>query len=112
DLAERARAAGTLLLCAPGTMATARFQWLKQLIDEGAFGNLTVATGQMGNLGPASWSEYTGDPRVFYSRSVGPVLDLGVYVLHAITGLFGVAKRVQAFAGIAIPERVVSIPRL
>jgi len=40
------------------------------------------------------------------------MLDTGVYVLHAITGLLGPAKRVGAFDGIAIPHRTVTIPRL
>ncbi|MEZ4499885.1 MAG: hypothetical protein R2839_07350 [Thermomicrobiales bacterium] len=93
-------------------MATGRFQWIRRLIDGGAFGTLTVASGQMANLGPAAWKEYTGDPGVFYSAGVGPVMDTGVYVLHGMTGLLGPAKRVQAFAGITIPQRTVTIPRL
>ena len=111
-LAERARNAGKLLLCAPATMVSDRFQWIKQLIDDGRLGRLTVGTGQMTNLGPAGWRGYTGDPAVFYSKGVGPVVDTAVYVLHALTGLFGPAKRVQAFSGIGIPEREVLIPRL
>jgi predicted dehydrogenase len=63
-------------------------------------------------MGPAAWNDYTGDPAVFYSKDVGPMLDTGVYVLHAITGLLGPAKRVQAFGGIAIPHRTITIPRL
>jgi predicted dehydrogenase len=64
----------------------------------------------MANMGPASWRDYKGDPAVFYSPSVGPALDLGVYLLHAITGLFGPARRVEAFGGICIPQRNVLIP--
>jgi len=101
---------GRLLLCAPAVMATRRFRWLKTLLDDGAFGRPTLATAQMANMGPAGWADYTGDPAVFYTKDVGPLLDTGVYVLHAITGLFGPATRVQAFGGIAIPERTVSIP--
>jgi predicted dehydrogenase len=112
ELAERAGKAGKLLLCAPATMATDRFQWLKRLIDEGRIGTPTVGTGQMVNMGPAGWRGYTGDPAVFYSKDVGPVLDTAVYVLHGMTGLFGPAKRVQAFSGTAIPKRQVLIPRL
>ncbi|MCC6945392.1 MAG: Gfo/Idh/MocA family oxidoreductase [Thermomicrobiales bacterium] len=111
-LARQAAKDGLIFLCAPATMATGRFQWLKSLIDNGAFGQLTVATGQMVNMGPAGWKDYTGDPRVFYSAAVGPVLDTGVYVLHGITGLLGPARRVQAFAGIALPERISTIPRI
>lgn len=111
-LAAKAANAGLTFLCAPAVMATGRFQWIRRLIDGGAFGTLTVASGQMANLGPAAWKEYTGDPGVFYSAGVGPVMDTGVYVLHGMTGLLGPAKRVQAFAGITIPQRTVTIPRL
>jgi predicted dehydrogenase len=111
-LVERAKQNGLVYLCAPATMATDRFQWIKGFMAEGRMGTPTVATGQMANLGPANWRQYTGDPSVFYKKGVGPILDIGVYVLHGITGLFGPAKRVQSFAGISIPERTVLIPRL
>lgn len=101
-----------LLLCAPAVMATGRFRWLKQLFADGRLGQPHLAVGQMANTGPAGWRAYTGDPAVFYSKDVGPMLDTAVYVLHAITGLMGPAKRVEAFGGIAIPERKVLIERL
>src|SRR5215217_2165344 len=44
------------------------------------------------------------------SHSLGPALDTGVYILHAITGLFGPARRVEAFGGVSIPRRNVLIP--
>ncbi len=111
-LIAHAKLRDRLLLSAPAVIATLRFQWIKEFIDAGRIGRLTLATAQMGNMGPAGWRQYTGDPAVFYSEGVGPVLDIGVYSLHAITGLFGPAKRVQAFGGITIPERKVLIPRL
>jgi predicted dehydrogenase len=101
-----------LLLCAPAVMATGRFRWLKQLFAEGPLGQPHLAVGQMANMGPAGWRAYTGDPGVFYSKDVGPMLDTAVYALHAITGLMGPAKRVEAFGGVAIPERKVLIERL
>jgi predicted dehydrogenase len=61
-------------------------------------------------MGPAAWREYKGDPAVFYGPSVGPALDTGVYILHAITGLLGPARRVEAFGGVSIPQRNVLIP--
>jgi len=110
-LIAHAGRAGNLLLCAPAVMVTDRFRWIKRLIQEGQIGAPTLATAQMANMGPAGWSDYTGDPGVFYKKGVGPLLDIGVYSLHGITGIFGPAKRVQAFGGIAIPERTVTIPR-
>jgi predicted dehydrogenase len=101
-----------LLMCAPAVMATKRFRWLKKVLDEGRIGEPTLAVSQMANMGPAGWRGYTGDPAVFYAENVGPVLDTGVYSLHTMTGLLGPAKRVQAFGGIAIPQRNVLIERL
>jgi predicted dehydrogenase len=111
-LIAHAKERDRLLLSAPAVMATVRFRWLKKIVEAGRIGRLTLATAQMANMGPAGWRAYTGDPAVFYAANVGPVLDIGVYSLHAITGLFGPAKRVQAMGGIAIPERNVLIPRL
>ncbi len=101
-----------LLLCAPAVMATKRFNWIKQILADGRLGSPTLAVAQMANMGPAGWRAYTGDPAVFYAENVGPILDTGVYSLHAMTGLLGPAKRVEAFGGISIPERDVLIERL
>ncbi|MGH2557660.1 MAG: Gfo/Idh/MocA family protein [Thermomicrobiales bacterium] len=111
-LIEHAKRKKRLLLVAPAIMATTRFGWLRQLLDAGQIGQPTLATAQMANMGPAGWRGYTGDPAVFYTAGVGPLLDTGVYVLHGITGLYGPAKRVQAFGSVAIPKRKVLIPRL
>lgn len=99
-----------MLLCAPGTMVTPRFRWLKALLADERIGRPTLATAQIAGMGPAAWRRYTGDPAVFYSETVGPLIDTGVYLLHGITGLFGPARRVQALGGIAIPRRKVLIP--
>lgn len=99
-----------LLLCAPAVMATTRFRWLREMIRDGQLGRPTLATAQMANMGPAAWRDYKGDPAVFYAPGVGPLIDTGVYSLHAVTGLLGPARRVSAFGGIAIPQRRVLIP--
>jgi predicted dehydrogenase len=112
SLIEYAADRNLLLLGAPAVIQTRRFRWLKELIDAGRIGRLTLAVAQISSMGPAGWRVYTGDPAVFYTPDVGPNIDLGVYGLHAITGLFGAAKRVQAFGGITIPKRKVLIPRL
>jgi predicted dehydrogenase len=110
DAINLARTRGLTLLCAPAVMTTNRFRWLKERLGGGWLGRPTLAVGQMANMGPASWLDYKGDPAVFYSEAVGPALDTGVYILHAVTGLLGPARRVEAFGGIAIPHRNVLIP--
>jgi predicted dehydrogenase len=111
-LIAHAKKRGKHLLVAPAVMASNRFRWLRDVLGNGRLGKITFATGQYGTMGPAGWRQYTGDPGVFYKKGVGPVLDLGVYPLHGITGLIGPAKRVQAFGGVQIPERKVQIKRL
>ena len=99
------------LMCAPAILVTNRFRWLSGLVRDGEIGTPKLALAQIAGMGPAAWRDYTGDPRVFYGPGVGPMIDTGVYVLHAITGLLGPAKRVQAMGGIAIPKRTILIDR-
>lgn len=112
ELIDRAKEAERLLLCAPAAMATPRVREMQRLIAEGAIGRPTHAFARLGTMGPAGWADYTGDPAVFYGPGVGPAIDLGVYLITTITGLFGPATRVQAMGGILIPERISTIPRL
>lgn len=109
ELEALAKANDVVLLCAPAPMASSRFRWLKESVNE-LIGEPFLAIGRMANMGPAAWKEYAGDPSVFYTEMVGPMLDTGVYLFHTLTGLFGPAKRVVASGGIAIPERFVTIP--
>ncbi len=94
-----------LLLCAPATTVTNRWQLVERLVKGGELGRPTLVTGGHSSMGPAGWRGYTGDPEPFYSPEVGPILDLGVYLLHAMTSLFGPALRVLASGRIAIPQR-------
>lgn len=103
---------GRKLISAPAMMVTGRFRWMKQLVDSRELGRPIAIKAHMGGMGPAAWAEYLGDPRVFYQEGVGPLIDLGVYMLHAMTGLLGPTRRVQAVGGITIPQREITIPRL
>lgn len=102
DLLARAR--GRTFLCAPAMMATTRFRWLAEYLAAGEIGVPHLALANLASLGPSVWHP---DPAVFYGPGVGPLVDTGVYLLHAITGLFGPALRVQAMGGIAHAERIV-----
>lgn len=104
DLIACAR--GRMFLCAPAMMATTRFRWLRDYLRAGRIGTPHLVTAQLVSLGPALWHP---DPAVFYGPGVGPLVDTGVYLLHAITGLFGPARRVQAMGGVAHPERTVRL---
>lgn len=111
ELSAIADAQGRQLFCAPSTLVTARFRWIRRMLDSGELGEPWFAKVSIGNMGPAAWASYLGDPRVFYRKGVGPLIDTGVYMLHTITGLLGAAKRVHAVGGIVYPERPLLIER-
>ena len=96
-----------LLLCAPATAATRRFQWLAEIVASHRYGRLTLAVAHHADPGPAAWREYTGDPTPFYGPGIGPVIDHGLYRLHGMTALMGPVGRVQAMGAIGRAERVV-----
>ena len=111
ELTALAERKGRRLISCPATMVTARFRWLRKLVDERELGRPIMIKAQIAGMGPAAWADYIGDPRVFYRQGVGPLVDTGVYMLHGMTGLLGPAKRIQAVGGITIPNREISIPR-
>lgn len=105
ELVEIARQQGKSFFCAPATLVTGKFKTIKQFIGEGRIGTPIFARAEFSGLGPAAWRTYIGDPKVFYTPGVGPMIDMGVYGLTVLTGLFGPAKRAQAVGGILVPHR-------
>lgn len=102
---------GLILFCAPAMAVTARMTWLKAFIESGKIGRPYFIKSHHAGMGPASWRTYSGDPRVFYTAQVGPLIDLGVYQLHAMTHLFGPATSVSSTGGIMNAERTLLQPR-
>jgi predicted dehydrogenase len=102
---EAARERNLLLACAPPVMLSAANQRVKELIGRGAIGRVNFVRARHSHGGPANSRNWTGDPTWFYKPGAGPILDLGVYAFHTLTGILGPARRVTAFAGIAMPER-------
>jgi predicted dehydrogenase len=111
ELVRMADEKGLQFFCAPAMMVTARMMWLKELLAEGKIGKPYFIKSHHAGMGPASWRTYSGDPRVFYTPKVGPLIDLGVYQLHAMTGLFGPAKQISAYGGIMNEQRTLLQPQ-
>lgn len=112
ELIAIAEAHGKAFFCAPATLVTGKFRTIRQYIDEGKIGDPVFARAEFSGLGPAAWREYLGDPKVFYTPSVGPMIDMGVYGLTVLTGLLGPVKRVSAVGGILVPHRTVLVNHL
>ncbi len=115
DLIARAAAKGVKLVASPGEMLNPRLQRIKQLIDEDALGRLTwaVTGASFGRYHEQEASVRHGDDPLtninpawyFRKPGGGPLYDMTVYGLHAMTGVLGPAKQVTAFSGVRIHER-------
>ncbi len=114
-LIDAAKAKGVKLVSSPGELINPRLQRIKELVDEGALGTLTWAvtgatfgqyhenetrvrggTDPLTNVNPAWYFRKPGG---------GPLFDMTVYGLHALTAVVGPAKRVTALSGVRIKER-------
>jgi predicted dehydrogenase len=92
--AERSRL-DRVLVCAPCVMLFPQVRYAQTLLAEGALGTITAARGY-GHGGVPPWGGYMSDPSPFFAAGGGPAFDMGVYPLHALTGLLGPAQRVTA----------------
>jgi len=106
-MVQEARGRSLKLACAPPLMLTPLNQKLKELIGQGVIGKVCFVQAHGSHRGPERFGDRYTDPTWFYKPGAGPVFDLAVYQLHTLTGVLGPAKRVTAFSGVAIPERVI-----
>jgi predicted dehydrogenase len=114
ELIELASARGLKIVASPGEVLRPEHQQVKQLIAEGALGQLCWA------VCGAAFGRYheqeefrTGDDALsnvdpswyFRKPGGGPLYDMTVYALHALTTILGSAQRVTALSGTRIKER-------
>jgi predicted dehydrogenase len=108
DLIERARSRGLLIVCAPPDMLHEPYARAKELVSSGTIGRVAFARVHSSHAGPGGGPNgWESDPSWFYREGSGPLLDMGVYGIHEITGILGPAKRVVAFSGITDAVRTV-----
>ena len=114
NLIELAQKKGVKLVSSPGEMLRPINQRIRQLILEGELGQLTwaVAGSAFGQYHEKESVRHGEDilsninPAWYYRKpGGGPLYDMTVYGLHALTGILGPAKRVTAFSGVRISER-------
>ena len=95
-----ARDADRVLVCAPHILLSPTYRELHHRVHTGVIGTPVLARARYGWSGPW-WGPW------FYQRGGGALFDLGVYNLTSLCGFLGSVRRVTAFVGTAIPERVV-----
>lgn len=106
-LAREAEQRNLKLVCAPCVMLFPQVLYAQTILREGTLGNVFSARAY-GHGGVPPWLGYTSDPAPFFAKGGGPALDMGVYPLHALTGLLGPVKRVTAFTAKAQESFVVA----
>ena len=93
---------------APGSAATDRVRWLKDLAASGRLGKPTLAVAHHADPRPGRVARVHRRPDAVLPRGRRAVIDHGVYRLHEMTALLGPVQRVQAMGSIALPTRRVS----
>lgn len=86
---------GRTVIAAPCVMRFPQVLHAKALLDAGEIGPVHLARGR-GWGGVPPWGGYPSDPAPFFARGGGALRDMGVYPLHALTGLLGPVKQVMA----------------
>lgn len=114
ELIDLARERHLRIVASPGEMLRPHNQRIRQLIQEGALGRLCwAACGAAFGTYHETESVRQGDdvlanvdPSWYFRKpGGGPLYDMTVYALHALTGILGPAKRVTALSGVRVPER-------
>jgi predicted dehydrogenase len=114
ELIELARRGGLKIVASPGEVLRPPHQQVKKLIAEGAIGTLCWA------VCGAAFGRYheeevfrqgddvlsNVDPSWYFRKpGGGPLYDMTVYALHALTTILGPAQRVTALSGTRVKER-------
>lgn len=94
------------IVAAPPWMIDPRRVVARQLVQQGAIGEVAFARSRSSHAGPAAMNWPT-DPAWFYEKGAGALRDMGVYGITEVTGILGPAKRVMAMSGITRAKRKV-----
>ena len=112
EVVKLARARKLKLVASPGQMLNPTLQRLKGLLAEGAIGKVYWAFSSNADYGHEDEDVRQGsgpldsiDPTWYYKQGGGPVYDMTVYSLHALTGILGPAKKVTALSNVGLTER-------
>ena len=97
------RSSRLILASSPGQMLLSGFAQARDWITSGQIGEVYAAVAV--NMADGHENNASADPAWYYQAGGGPLRDMGVYSLHAITGILGPVRRVSAFAARRLKER-------
>ena len=96
-IAEEAERSGCVVVAAPCVLVFPQVRRAKEIVANGELGSVFTARGH-GQGGIPPWHGYLSDPTPYFARTGGPLFDMAVYPLHALTGLLGPVREVSAFS--------------
>lgn len=116
DLIETAAAAGLRISASPGEVLRPQVTRIRELIAEGAIGDLAwaICGTSLGRFHEAEEAEAREaapggtpiDPSWYFRMpGGGPMYDAAVYALHQLTSVLGPASRVTALSGTVVDRR-------
>ncbi|MFG0252687.1 MAG: Gfo/Idh/MocA family protein [Phycisphaerales bacterium JB038] len=105
QLLAEAEDGGVRVGAAPDTFLGAGLQTCRQLVDEGALGEVVGGSAFMVCPGHESWHP---DPAFYYQRGGGPLFDMGPYYLTALVMLLGPVLRVTGSTRRSFATRMIS----
>lgn len=94
---DAAASRNLVLVCAPSIMLFPQVVKVAEILSSGVLGAVKSARAQA-LAGVPPWPGYHSDPSPFFEAEAGPLVDMGVYPLTVLTGLFGPASAVTAMA--------------
>lgn len=96
-LRDEAARRGLKLVCAPSVMVFPQLVAAREVVASGRLGPIHAARAvAFGGVPP--WAGYISDPSPYFRRGAGPLVDVGVYPLHALAGLLGPIRKVTAMS--------------
>ncbi len=93
--------------CVPIHMITPDMLMAKQMVQDGAIGQILSVKCVSTHGGPEYFQYRAQDPSWFYEPGAGALFDMGVHALDKVTGIMGPAKSVYCLAANALKTRTV-----
>ena len=94
ELLRLADDTGRTLTAAPATPLGPLQQQARAIVDSGALGTIAGAAATLVYPGPDRWHH---NPAPLFGRAAGPLHDMGIYDIAALTGLMGPVSHVAGF---------------
>lgn len=104
---EAAAAKGLKISAAPVHRNRPDIRQVKQLIDAGAIGHISLMKISVAHGGPEYYQFRDTDPSWFYRSGAGALLDMGVHGIDQVIALLGPAKYVSCMAAVSEPRRII-----